>query len=131
MPAQLVLRDQVNGRTSESSLVLDWQDSVPLTGRTLISERVRIEWEARETRRDEWNNLKPLLNPDLMRPRDLYGGKAAATLESMTTLAIDGFGRNAFFLVVDGHQVTDLDEALRFRPSSQVTFVRLVPLRGG
>jgi hypothetical protein len=49
----------------------------------------------------------------------------------VTALALDGFLRNAFFLVVDGRQATDLDEVIPLRPTSEVTFVRLLPLQGG
>jgi hypothetical protein len=56
---------------------------------------------------------------------------APVTLESVTALALDGFRRNAFFLVVDGQQATDLDMPIQLRPTSEVTFVRLVPLKGG
>ena len=45
--------------------------------------------------------------------------------------ALDGFARNAFFLIVDGRQATGLDDVIPLRPTSNVTFVRLVPLRGG
>ena len=57
--------------------------------------------------------------------------RTPATLGSVTALALDGFVRNAFFLIVDGRQVTELDETIPFRPTSEVTFVRLVPLVGG
>jgi hypothetical protein len=53
------------------------------------------------------------------------------SLEAATALALDGFLRNAFFLVIDGRQATDLDEVIPFRPTSNVTFVRLMPLQGG
>jgi hypothetical protein len=32
---------------------------------------------------------------------------------------------------VDGRQVTHLDEVILLRPTSHVTFVRLLPLKGG
>jgi hypothetical protein len=49
----------------------------------------------------------------------------------VTHLALDGFVRNAFFLVIDGRQATALDEVIPLRPTSNVTFVRLMPLKGG
>jgi hypothetical protein len=53
------------------------------------------------------------------------------TLESVTAVALEGFRRNAFFLIVDGRQMTELDEPIPFRTTSQVTFLRLIPLVGG
>src|SRR5262245_4960757 len=144
MLQQLYLRDQTHGRPSAQVLVMDWQDGVPLTPRTLISERVRIEWEARETAREAraeaCGTPAPLV--DWIRRLNPYrSAKIAAssppdavepvTLDAVTALALEGFVRNAFFLVVDGRQVTDLDLAIPLRPTSEVTFVRLLPLQSG
>jgi len=46
-------------------------------------------------------------------------------------LAIEAFGRNRFFALVDGRQVVDLDRELRLTADSDIRFVRLVPLVGG
>ncbi|BCY08782.1 hypothetical protein [Actinoplanes sp. L3-i22] len=46
-----------------------------------------------------------------------------------TTLA--AFGRNAFVVLVDDRQVTELDEEVHLRAGSRVTFLKLVPLVGG
>jgi hypothetical protein len=142
---QLVLRDQSNGRFGTQALVMDWQEGVPLTPRTLICERVRIEWDAREHEREagQHDHPAPLVDEAMMRRRNPFRrtqvatpSKPAAattpfTLESVTELALDGFVRNAFFLLVDGRQIADLDELIPLRPQSQVTFVRLMPLKGG
>ena len=45
--------------------------------------------------------------------------------------AIEGFQRNAFFVLVGDRQVTGLDERIRLSLTTEVTFVRLVPLVGG
>lgn len=137
---QLTLRDQTNGRPGAQARVVDWQATVPLTARTLIAERVRIEWEVREAARasTSCDTLPPLVTLDTMRRLNpSLGSKrgpsvtSRMTLKSVTAVALEGFRRNAFFLIVDGVQVTDLDEAIPFRTTSQVTFLRLVPLVGG
>ena len=142
MLQQLHLRDRTYGQMATAPRVMDWQDSVPLTPRTLISERVRIEWEAQEAERlakiremareEARGTLPPLVDVAMMRRLNPYrAAQAPVTLESVTALALDGFLRNAFFLVVDGRQATDLDEVIPLRPTSEVTFVRLLPLQGG
>jgi hypothetical protein len=140
MPHQLVLRDRTNGRPPDTTLIMQWQESVPLTPRMLISERVRMEWETREAEREAKARgaLAPLVDVAMMRRLNPYRESPASTteaapvtLESVTGLALDGFRRNAFFLVVDGQQATDLDMPIQLRPTSEVTFVRLVPLKGG
>jgi hypothetical protein len=143
MTHQLVLSDRTNGRPPDQTLIMEWQEGVPLTPRMLIAERVRIEWEAREAEREAraGGRLGPLVDDAMMRRLNPNRGTSAPgqapapptlpTLESATALALDGFLRNAFFLVVDGQQATDLDAEIALRPTSDVTFVRLVPLKGG
>ena len=45
--------------------------------------------------------------------------------------ALAGFQQNAFFVLIDGRQVTELEEELVLTPQSQVQFIRLMPLVGG
>jgi hypothetical protein len=51
--------------------------------------------------------------------------------EKQARVAVEAFGRNGFFVLVDGRQVIDLDEALELDADSEVRFVRLTPLVGG
>lgn len=51
--------------------------------------------------------------------------------EEQARTALEAFGRNAFVVLVDDRQVTDLDERVRLRMGSRVTFLKLVPLVGG
>jgi hypothetical protein len=135
MPQQLVLSDQTNARPRTHAFIIDWQDGVPLTPRTLISERVRMEWDKRAANAFADGQSSPLVQITPLRGAETAVSKSAtsklATLESVTAIALDGFARNAFFLVVDGRQMTDLDEEIPLQPKSRVTFVRLLPLQGG
>ena len=36
-----------------------------------------------------------------------------------------------FFILVDDHQVDNLEEKLTITPETQITFIKLVPLVGG
>jgi hypothetical protein len=45
--------------------------------------------------------------------------------------ALVAFGANSIFLLIDGNQVSDLDEVITIKPSTSVSFLRLVPLVGG
>ncbi len=45
--------------------------------------------------------------------------------------ACEAFGKNGFFVLVDGVQKTDLDEAVPLTPDSEIRFLQLVPLVGG
>jgi hypothetical protein len=51
--------------------------------------------------------------------------------EAQLAAALKAFQRNGFILLVDDHQLTELDEEVVLKPGSQVTFLRLVQLVGG
>jgi hypothetical protein len=51
--------------------------------------------------------------------------------ERQAEIAILAFARNGFFVLVDDHQVTSLDEVVDLRRTQRVSFIRLVPLAGG
>ncbi|KAB1907910.1 hypothetical protein J5U46_09525 [Micromonospora tulbaghiae] len=56
---------------------------------------------------------------------------ADADPEERTRMTLAAFGRNAFVVLVDDRQVTELDEKVRLHAGSRVTFLKLVPLVGG
>jgi len=45
--------------------------------------------------------------------------------------AIHAFSHNGFFLLVDDHQITELDTAFQVSELSTIQFIKLVPLVGG
>lgn len=45
--------------------------------------------------------------------------------------AQEAFQRHRFILLVDDHQVEDLDEEITLRAGAEVMFLRLTPLAGG
>ena len=51
--------------------------------------------------------------------------------EQQADRAIEAFGRNGFFVLVDDRQVTELDEELELTADSDIRFVRLIQLVGG
>ena len=51
--------------------------------------------------------------------------------EVQADTAVDAFGRNGFFILVNGRQVTELDEEISVADTSDVAFVKLVQLIGG
>ncbi len=51
--------------------------------------------------------------------------------ERQADIAIESFGRNGFFVMVNGKQETSLDAEISLAGQLDVGFVRLVPLVGG
>lgn len=147
---QLQIKDKGLGGLAPHPLIINWQAGITLTLRALIAERVRLEFErqsdeaaARLTASTlgaaerESKCLRPLVDAEMLRRLNPYTSKpdsscaALVTVEAAIVHAIQAFGRNAFFVVVDGRQVENLDEEIPFRPTSEVTFLRLLPLVGG
>jgi hypothetical protein len=46
-------------------------------------------------------------------------------------MAIEAVEKRPIIMLLDGRQVTNLDEKFVLTPASEARFVRLVPLRGG
>jgi hypothetical protein len=129
--ATLVVQDRTaSGTPIRSIQVSDLPDGFTL--RDLIVTRVRDE-VAR-------HNLKPsLLFAGLVQP---VGARQTATgfalprvaridWERQAAAALAAFERNGFFVLVNGRQVTELDEVIVVTGAMDVGFIKLTPLIGG
>ncbi len=129
---QIVIKDQIAARNEKSSIVMDWQTGVPCTARQLIAERVRIEYERlcadRILPSAAYRHLVDL--PEV-RQWELDEAQQSAVLHEIQQRALAGFIGNAFLLLVNDEQITELDSEFSVGPDSDVTFVRLLPLKGG
>ena len=114
MGLTLTVRDQTGARQTSELTLPDLSDRITL--RELIRTRVREEVAK--------VNAAPLVQPTPGRTQPVDWQRQAA-------VALDGFRRSAFFVLVDGRQVEDLDEELALTADSDVRFVKLVPLVGG
>ncbi len=131
MPASLTVYDETLFGAKENPLTLDFLTET-ITARELIRERIYEEVR-------QYNATEPEYFRGLVQPTD-----AEATLNGVRLRArrrIDweeqfrqtqeAFARNGFFLLVDDRQIESLDETLTICPTTQVSFVKLVPLVGG
>ena len=102
------------------------------TARELISARVRHEVERH-------NESLPEVFQGLVQPEEseqiLNGFRMRARRpldwEVMFQRACSSFERNGFLLLVDGRQITHLDEPIEVGSEPEIQFVKLVPLVGG
>jgi hypothetical protein len=104
---------------------LSWSETVPITARLLIAERVRSEFEPLFERFDGHGGELPAA---LVTPRS---NTRAVTLDEAIETALRAFSANRFFLLVDRRQIVDLDAPFPLTPKSSVVFLRLTPLKGG
>ncbi len=103
-----------------------------LTVRDLIGERVRREVAHYNSQATEYFNglVQPTesektLNGYKMRHR------RPIDAEGQVYKALEAFGRNAFFVIVNDRQVEDLDEEIWLGSGATASFVKLTPLVGG
>lgn len=131
MPITIQMWDEVipGPRRAAPSVSLDGSVT---TARDLIRERVRQEVE-------RYNTTLPELFQGLVQPEEserLLNGfrmKAARPLDWAVQFqrACSSFEGNGFLMIVDGRQVSELDQMVEVRTGSEVQFVKLVPLVGG
>jgi len=106
--------------------------SAPMTLRELIQQRIRSEV-------DEFNRKQSDVFCGLIQPTEAervlngYRLKERRLLdwEAQYKKALEAFAKNGFFVILDGRQVEELDAVLPFCETSEVHFLKLVPLVGG
>ena len=115
---KLHLTERCGAQPPRSIQRLNWRRGRRCTGRDLIRARVSREFEA----------LKPTITAHcLLQHLVQYPRHAGCTLRDAVDLALRGFELEAFYLVVDGEQITQLDQPIALCPQSEVTFLRLTP----
>lgn len=59
------------------------------------------------------------------------GGSVDIDVPHEVAKARRAFERDAYYVIVDGHQMESLTEHLEYTPSTEITFLRVMPLAGG
>ncbi len=131
MTTALAIHDETASGERRHTLTLHLPEPT-ITARELIRARVFEEVKA-------FNENLPGRFQGLVQPtgaeRELNGYKVKAGRKldwhEQARTALDAFERNGFLLLVDERQVESLDEEIRVRSDTQVSFLKLVPLVGG
>ncbi len=130
MAVTVVVRDETPTGKVLGEQTLELPGSVTL--REVIRHRVREEVARYNLERG--NTFVGLVQPtDTEATLNGYRLRAPRSLswERQADIAIEGFERNAFFVLVADRQVEDLDTELKLSETDDMAFVRLVPLQGG
>jgi hypothetical protein len=131
MGITVTVRDQSStGRATGSVELEDIPSAITL--RDLIRTRVRDEVARYNAEPTEV--FEGLVMPEGAEPTKagfVMGRPRRVDWERQADRALDAFARNGFFVLVDDHQVTGLDERLELTADSDIRFVRLVQLVGG
>ena len=134
MSATLMIRDETATGTPVHEFPLEFEND-RISVRDLIRERVYQEVTEYNFRsRREGGVFRGLVQPTDAE-RTLNGFRLPKDRdidwEAQFAHAIDAFGRNGFFILVDDRQAETLDETIAVSPGTQVSFVKLTPLVGG
>jgi hypothetical protein len=121
----LAVQDESATGQSLHELALDFL-SDRITVRDLIRERVHHE-------ATEFNRQRKPVFQGLVRPVDTERilNHRPVDWEEQFARALDGFSKNAFFIVIDDRQAESLDQEFVIGPATKVSFVKLIPLIGG
>jgi hypothetical protein len=123
--------DYVPGKTRAFVSSLELSHEV-VKVRDLI--RKRIEVEAGQLMQRDYERPPTLVIPD-WDEMQLNGREAPPPqpidVPAQTRMALEGFSKAAFLLIVNGRQVESLDEEVAVSQNATATFIRLVPLVGG
>jgi hypothetical protein len=131
MSVSLTIHDETLFGEKENPLSLHFLTET-ITVRELIRERIYEEVR-------QYNATTPEYFRGLVQPTDAETTLNGVRLrerrrvdwEEQFRLAQEAFTRNGFFLLVDDRQVQSLNETVTIAPTTQVSFVKLVPLVGG
>jgi hypothetical protein len=130
-PITVVIKDQSGAGKAAASITLEGIDS-RITLRDLI--RTRVREEAARYNSTLADTFQGLVMPDGAQPTPdgfRMPARRRVDWEQQADRALDAFGRNGFFILAGGRQVTDLDEVLELTAESDIRFLRLVQLVGG
>jgi len=98
-------------------------------------EILRLRVEAEVERYNETCGASVLLIAPHWRETELNPERKlqfrALKLEPQIAMAIEAVEKRRVVMLLDGRQVTDLDEKFVLTPASEARFLRLVPLQGG
>lgn len=134
MTATLTIRDETATGDPVHEFLLEFP-SERITIRELIRERVYQEVSDYNFRSKSTGGLFRGLVQPTDTERTLNGFKVPKDRDidwqAQFARALDAFGGNGFFILVDDRQAETLDETFVIGPRTQVSFVKLTPLVGG
>jgi len=130
MPCTITIRDE-----SASGDELGWFTLECLTETMSVREiiRARVYQEVQDYNQRQ-EVFRGLVEPsDAEKTLNGFKLKRARKVdwERQYEQAVQGFGANAFFVLVDDRQAEDLDEKFQVSVETEISFVKLVPLVGG
>ena len=118
------------GKVLNQILIEIEKDSCSLS--ELIEKRVKAEVE-------KFNQQRPKYYTGLVQPTTseatlngyLMGNRKRIDADRQVRIALKAFKSNAFFVLVDDEQITELEETIELHSERKISFIKLTPLVGG
>jgi hypothetical protein len=143
MSTKLTISGKVMGKTRPT--FTDWELTLPqdielanVSLRSLLTHIVRAEVSAFETRQSQRRLLR-ILSPEQIQ-LGLEQGKVESggseldqtvEVDKAIEVALQAFEDGLYFVFIDDEQIERLDAKVMLKSTSQLIFLRLVPLVGG
>lgn len=130
MPSVTILDEAPSGQKFSSRQISFSSETI--TVRDLIRQRIQDEVE--EFNRKQSDVFLGLIEPtDAERVLNGYRLKKPRQIswEYQYEKAVEGFRKNAYFVIINGRQVDELDELIPLAEPCEVHFLKLVALVGG
>lgn len=134
---QLIVKEEVFGSGNTSSLPISFPSS-KLTLAELIQQQVaaKVEQLNEQIKSGEistrfLSSKERLLNAKAYKKQVQAVENAKLDPEKAGYDALAAFQQNAFFVLINGHQIEELEQELMLTADSEILFMRLMPLVGG
>lgn len=126
----LIKDEQLNGTiTNQFEIKIETEI---ISVQELIEIRVIHEVESYNKKLPEY--YKGLIEPtDAEKTLNGYKLKKRQVIDSekQVYIALDAFQKNGFFILVDNTQLEELNDEIKLKANSSISFVKLTPLIGG
>jgi hypothetical protein len=127
----LTIKDETAGGKIINEIEVSFANELT-TVKDIIQARVISEVEAYNKRMPEY--FKGLIEP-IEAEKTLNGykikEKRKVNPEQQCKVALDAFGKNGYFLLIDSIQAESLEQMVIVNKNTKISFIKLTPLVGG
>lgn len=127
----IIVKDQTIGGVGVNQINLSFENDL-ITVKDLIIRRVRKEVEIYN--RKVATPYTGLVVPDKIERvlnKKINSNKNWVDFEKQSYVALDGFTKNQYFVIINDKQVENLEEEINLALVKEVEFIKLTPLVGG
>ncbi len=126
----VTIKDDTLGGSTIHSVEVDFS-SEELTVREIIQERVESEvYNYNKKSSEVFNGLIQPTDKET-RLNNKKQDRKLIDAEKQVYTALDAFTKNGFFVLIDNLQVEDLEQKVKLKADTEISFIKLTPLVGG